>query len=313
MNAPARKMRSAHCPSAVVMIRPHHFYVNPQTRRDNVFQKEAVGISPQQLATDAYRELTEAAAQLEAAGVTVHIFEDEGTQTPDSVFPNNWFSTHAGGHIAIYPMLAPVRRKERRSDVIEMLKAKYRVQDVIDYSGLEPDGLFLEGTGAMVLDHIDRVAYAVKSKRTDPIALERFCTHFNYEPIVFRAADENGVSIYHTNVLMCIATSFVMMGLDMITNQERRREIVERFEGSGRVVIALTKAQINEFAGNAIELQGAQQRILAISARALRALRKDQIDIIEQSASILALDIPSIELSGGSVRCTLAGIHLSPR
>ncbi|MCG6887991.1 MAG: amidinotransferase, partial [Gammaproteobacteria bacterium] len=258
-------------------------------------------------------ELTEAAAQLEAAGVTVHIFEDEGTQTPDSVFPNNWFSTHAGGHIAIYPMLAPVRRKERRSDVIEMLKAKYRVQDVIDYSGLEPDGLFLEGTGAMVLDHIDRVAYAVKSKRTDPIALERFCTHFNYEPIVFRAADENGVSIYHTNVLMCIATSFVMMGLDMITNQERRREIIERFESSGREVIALTNAQINEFAGNAIELQSAQQRILAISSRALRALRKDQVDIIEQSASILALDIPSIELSGGSVRCTLAGIHLTPR
>jgi hypothetical protein len=243
----------------------------------------------------------------------VHIFEDEGSETPDSVFPNNWFSTHAGGHIAIYPMLAPVRRKERRADVIDMLKARYRVQDVIDYSGLEPDGLFLEGTGAMVLDHIDRVAYAVKSKRTDPIALERFCTHFNYEPIVFRAADENDVPIYHTNVLMCIATSFVMIGLDMISNRARRHEIVKRFASSGREVIALDAAQIGNFAGNAIELQGAQQRILAISSRALAALRQDQIDVIEQSTQLLPLDIPTIELSGGSVRCTLAGIHLSPR
>ena len=313
MNLSAIKLRSAHCPSAVVMIRPHRFFVNPQTRQDNVFQRHPIGISPEALAQSAYREMTAAAVKLEATGITVHVFEDEGTETPDSVFPNNWFSTHAGGHIAIYPMLAPLRRKERRTDVIEMLKTNYRVQDVIDYSGLEPDGLFLEGTGAMVLDHIDRVVYAVKSKRTDPIALERFCTHFNYEPIVFRAADENGVSIYHTNVLMCIATSFVMIGLDMISNQERRREIVERFESSGREVIALTNAQIGEFAGNAIELQGTRQRILAISARALRALRKDQINIIKQSANTLALDIPSIELSGGSVRCTLAGIHLSPR
>ena len=313
MNQPARKMRSAHCPSAVVMIRPHHFYVNPQTRKDNVFQRDPVGMSPEHVSASARRELSTAAKKLEAAGIHVHIFEDEGTETPDSVFPNNWFSTHAGGHIAIYPMLAKARREERRADVIEMLKTKYRVQDVIDYSGLEPDGLFLEGTGAMVLDHIDRVAYAAKSKRTDPIALERFCTHFNFEPIVFRAADANDVPIYHTNVLMCIATSFVMIGLYMISDQERRREIVERFESSGREVIALDDAQIGNFAGNAIELQGAQQRILAISSRALQALRKDQIDIIEQSAQILPLDIPTIELSGGSVRCTLAGIHLSPR
>jgi hypothetical protein len=295
------------------MIRPHQFYVNPQTRKDNVFQREPVGISAEQVSASAYRELSAAADRLEDAGIRVHIFEDEGTETPDSVFPNNWFSTHAGGHIAIYPMLAPVRRKERRVDIIDMLKKKYRVQDVIDYSGLEPDGLFLEGTGAMVLDHIDRVAYAVKSKRTNPIALERFCTHFNYEPIVFRAADENDVPIYHTNVLMCIATSFVMICLDMISNQARRREIVKRFEGSGREVIALDAAQIANFAGNAIELQGTQQRILAISSRALKALRSDQVDIIEQSAQILPLDIPTIELSGGSVRCTLAGIHLTPR
>ena len=313
MNQPAVKLRNAHCPSAVVMIRPHRFFVNPQTRKDNVFQRDPVGITTQQLASSAYQELTAAAKKLEAAGIRVHIFEDESAETPDSVFPNNWFSTHAGGHVAIYPMLAPVRRKERRGDVIDMLKSRYRVQDVIDYSGLEEDDLFLEGTGAMVLDHIDRVAYAAKSKRTNPIALERFCTHFNYEPIVFRAADANQVPIYHTNVLMCIATSFVMIGLEMITNRERRAEIVERFESSGREVIALDPAQIADFAGNAIELQGREQRILAISSRALKSLRADQVEVIERSAQILALDIPTIELSGGSVRCTLAGIHLIPR
>ena len=313
MSQPLIKLRSAHCPSAVVMIRPHHFFVNPQTRQDNVFQRDPVGISLQKLAQSAYREMTAAAAKLEAAGITVHVFEDEGTETPDSVFPNNWFSTHAGGHIAIYPMLAPMRRKERRTDVIDMLKARYRVQDVIDYSGLEPDGLFLEGTGAMVLDHIDRVAYAVRSKRTDPIALERFCTHFNYEPIVFRAEDENGVSVYHSNVLMCIASDYVLIGLDMITNPARRREIVERFENSGRQVIALSNAQIGNFAGNAIELQSDRGRILAISSRALASLTPDQVSCIEKSSSILDLEIPTIELSGGSVRCTLAGIHLAPR
>ena len=130
-------------------------------------------------------------------------------------------------------MFAPNRRRERRADIIEMLKAEYRVQDVADYSGLEPDGLFLEGTGAMVLDHIDRVAYAVRSNRTDPIALERFCAHFNYEPMVFDACDADGTAIYHTNVLMCIATEFVMIGLDMIHDDARRDHVVQRFESWG--------------------------------------------------------------------------------
>ncbi|MEB8431187.1 MULTISPECIES: citrulline utilization hydrolase CtlX [unclassified Cocleimonas] len=304
---------SIQAPAAVVMIRPHHFRVNPETAGDNVYQQDTVAMDQTKLARLAFQELTVAAKLLEEAGIRVHIFEDEGTDTPDSVFPNNWFSTHSGGHIALYPMFSEARRKERRPDVINMLKSSYRVQDVIDYSGLEPDGLFLEGTGAMVLDHIDRVAYAVKSNRTDPIALERFCTHFNYEPMVFEAEDENGVPVYHTNVLMCIATSFVMISLDMIKNLQRRNEIVKRFEASGRTVIDLSPSQIADFAGNAIELHGAEQNILALSSRALAALTTEQINIIEQSVNILGLDIPSIELAGGSVRCTLAGIHLTPR
>ena len=305
--------RSAQAPAAVIMIRPHHFAPNEQTAQDNAFQQIDKKRTADEIAKDAYAEATAAAEKLEENGVKVHIFEDEGTETPDSVFPNNWFSTHPGGHVAIYPMFPENRRLERRYDVIEMLKRDYRVQDIIDYSGLEPDGLFLEGTGAMVLDHIDRVAYAIRSNRTNPVALERFCTHFNYEPMVFDALDADGTAIYHTNVLMCVATAFVMIGLDMITDVERRAEIVERFESSGRHVIALSNDQIAKFAGNALELQGNNGRILALSSVALDALTDEQVAIIEDRIEILPIDIPTIELAGGSVRCMLAGIHLLPR
>jgi hypothetical protein len=302
---------SAQAPSAVVMVRPHHFTVNTETAADNRFQLSTDWSD--ELASRAFDEITLAAETLESHGVTVHLFEDSGIDAPDSVFPNNWFSTHAGGHIAIYPMKAPSRRRERRSDIIEMLKQNYRVQDVIDYSGLEPDGIFLEGTGAMVLDHIDRVAYAARSDRTDPIALERFCTHFNFEPMVFDARDGDGVSIYHTNVLMCVATGFAVIGTGMITDARRRNEVVARLQRSGRDIVHLSNAQIDSFAGNAIELQGKESRILALSTTALAALGDDQRATIEADARIIALDIPTIERAGGSVRCTLAGIHLTPR
>lgn len=306
-----RRLYSAQAPAAVVMVRPHHFTVNTETAADNRFQ--AASRDGDDLARLAYDEITDAAALLERHGVTVHLFEDEGTETPDSVFPNNWFSTHAGGHVAIYPMKAVSRRRERRPDVIEMLKARYRVQEVVDYSGLEPDGLFLEGTGAMVLDHLDHIAYAVRSERTDPIILERFCTKFGFEPMVFSAKDADGHDIYHTNVLMCVATDFAMIGLDMIADAARRREIVDRFERSGREVIPLDNGQIAAFAGNAIELQGREGRMLALSRTAFEALRPDQRAAIEESARLLPLAIPTIERAGGSVRCTLAGIHLTPR
>lgn len=302
---------SVQAPAAVVMVRPSHFTVNTQTAIDNAFQ--ATAKPDQGHAAQAYDEITRAAEELSDVGVRVHLFEDKRTATPDSVFPNNWFSTHAGGHVALYPMKALNRRLERRQDVIEMLKSHYRVQDIIDYSGLEPDGLFLEGTGAMVLDHIDRVAYAVESDRTNPIALERFCTHFNFEPMVFQAQDEKGVPIYHTNVLMCIGTDFALIGLDMIADPERRAEVVDRLERMGRTVIGLSNEHIAKFAGNAIELQGTDERILALSTTAYQALEAAQIEQIQRSARILPLDIPTIEMAGGSVRCTIAGIHLTPR
>lgn len=314
---PPSNIRSIQAPAAVVMVRPHRFTPNPETAADNSFQRQpdAAAAGAQQRIADAARdEVTAAADRLEREGVRVHLFDDHGERdTPDSVFPNNWFSTHPGGHVALYPMFSPNRRRERRSDVVEMLKTRYRVQDVIDYSGLEPDGLFLEGTGAMVFDHLARVAYTARSNRANPVALERFCTHFNFEPMAFGTADAAGQPVYHTNVLMCVATEFAMVGLSLLDNPMRAAEVRARLEETGREFIALDPRQIAEFAGNAIELSGRDGRILALSKRAEASLTSSQKAVVERSARIVALDVPTIELAGGSVRCMIAGIHLSPR
>lgn len=303
---------SVQAPRAVVMIRPRSFTPNPETAADNAFQRAAPAAS---VADAAYHEVTRAAEALEAAGVRVHLFDDDSTDRPDSVFPNNWLSTHHGGRVALYPMYAPNRRTERRADIVEMLKARYRVQEVIDYSGLEYDNLFLEGTGAMVLDHEARIAYAARSHRADPILLERFCSEFGYEPMAFDAADGAGVPIYHTNVIMCVAGAFALIGADMIADPSRRAEIVERLGASGRrTVIELSEAQIDDFAGNAMELESAGgEKLLALSARASAALTTGQRQTITRTHRMLELDVPTIEMAGGSVRCMLAGIHLDPR
>ena len=295
------------------MIRPHHFYPNPQTQADNSFQTTQLTTTLEAIAKAAYQEISQAQLILASYGIKVHLFEDEGTETPDSVFPNNWFSTHSGGHIAIYPMYAQNRRLERRSDIIEQLKINYRVQDIVDYSGLEHDDIYLEGTGAMVLDHLDRVAYAVRSNRANSLALERFCTHFNYEPMLFDANNQAGESVYHTNVLMCIASEFLLLAPEMISNSARRAEIMQRFKSSGRKVITLTESQINKFCGNAIELQGNNGRILVLSTTAYNALTTVQRKLIEQSAQLVPIDVSTIELAGGSIRCMIAGIHLAVR
>lgn len=306
---------SLQAPVAVVMVRPRHFTPNPETAADNAFQAHAAGQPPNETARRAYAEVSDAAARLQDAGARVHLFEDDGRRhTPDSVFPNNWFSTHAGGHVALYPMFAPSRRRERRSDIIEGLKAEYRVQDVIDYSGLEQDGMFLEGTGAMVLDHVARIAYTAQSNRANAVALERFCTHFNYEPMAFATADAQGQPCYHTNVMLCVGTDFALGGFYLIADPQRRAAVRERLREGGREVIELDARQISEFAGNALELTGRRgEQLLALSERACASLTRGQKAVIERSATLLPLRVPTLELAGGSVRCMLAGIHLARR
>jgi hypothetical protein len=299
---------SIQAPKAVVMIRPGQFRSNPDTMGDNAFQ---VDVSVD--AASAAAEFDQVVQTLREAGVTVDVFNDDSDETPDSVFPNNWISTHAGGRVAIYPMFPENRRKERRWDIVEHLKRAYRVQDVMDYSGLEQDGLALEGTGAMVLDHIEHVAYVARSNRADPVILERFCTHFGYEPMAFDARDADGAFLYHTNVMMAVGVDFALICLDMIKDLARRAEVADRLAESGRDVIDLSMGQIGEFAGNALELTGTDGRILALSARALAALTADQRSRIGKSATLTPLHIPTIETAGGSVCCMIAGVHLSRR
>jgi hypothetical protein len=309
---------SAVAPEAVILIRAQRFRPNPATAADNAFQAEPDDASADTIAADALAEMDAVAAALRAVGVTVHVFDDEDHTRPDSVFPNNWLSTHAGGAVAVYPMYASNRRHERRSDVLEFLKSTYRVQTIVDYSGLEPDGIFLEGTGAMVLDHVSRVAYLARSHRADERVLERFCTDFGYEPMVFDAVDGDGVPVYHTNVIACVGTDVALFALEMIPDASRRREVRERLEVHGRRVVELTEHQVREFAGNAVELtgrspDGRRRTVMAMSARARASLTNAQLAVIEGSCEIVAVDIPTIELAGGSVRCMIAGVHLDAR
>ena len=310
---------SAQAPAAVILIRAERFLPNHATAADNTFQADVpAGQSDADTSAKALAEMDAVADALRAVGVRVHVFPDADHTRPDSVFPNNWLSTHAGGNVAVYPMYASNRRHERRADVLEMLKSSYRVQTIIDYSGLEPDGIFLEGTGAMVLDHVSRVAYTAQSHRADTHVLERFCTDFGYEPMAFQAVDSEGVPVYHTNVIACIGTDVAMVALEMIPDERRRAEVRERLTVNGRRVVELTEKQVHEFAGNAVELRGRTpdgrpHYIMAMSSRAHRSLRPDQVAVIEESCTIVDVDIPTIELAGGSVRCMIAGVHLDRR
>ncbi|MDP4488224.1 arginine deiminase-related protein [Pseudoalteromonas piscicida] len=296
-------------PRAVVMIRPHHFTSNPQTMQDNAFQQACSENNPN---NRAYVEVSNAVQALELAGVKVHLFEDTSTDTPDSVFPNNWFSTHSDGQLIIYPMYALNRRLEIRRDIIDFLSAHYQVTNINDYSHLTAEEIFLEGTGSMVIDHQAKVAYAVESKRTNAVLVNQVCEQLGLEAEIFNAYDKNKVSVYHTNVLMCVATDFAMICLDMVPEYQRA-QLINRFTQSGHTLIALSYQQIQHFCGNAIELQGSMGRVLALSTTAYQALLPEQIAVIEKSAKLVAIDIPTIEAAGGSVRCMIAGVHLNNR
>ncbi|MDN5821192.1 MAG: arginine deiminase-related protein [Brachybacterium sp.] len=296
-------------PSHVVLVRPHHFHPNPQTAVDNAFQ-HLLDAPAEEIASRAAAEVTGLAEVLDAAGVGVTVVDDEGTATPDSVFPNNWLSTHGDGTLALYPMYAVNRRTERRDDVVEHLREHFTVQRVIDYSGAEQEDRFLEGTGAMVLDHVARIAYACRSRRADPELFRAACTDLGYAPVLFDASDAAGVPVYHTNVLMSVGTEVALIGAEMIRDAARRAQVLDSLRGSGREVVELSEAQVHGFLGNCLEVLGREGRFLVMSTQAAAQLTTGQRRQIERSCRILTVPVPTIEAAGGSVRCMLAGIHL---
>ena len=304
-------------PSRVILIRPHFFSPNPATAADNAFQttaSAAVSRDPAAQASAARDEVTGLARALAGIGVETTVFDDFTTSTPDSVFPNNWFSTHADGSVVLYPMYAPNRRAERRADVLARLTDEFRVRRVIDYSVTERDHMFLEGTGAMVLDHEARVAYACRSRRLSPEVFEDFCRERDYEPVLFDAVDRRGVPVYHTNVLMCVGTRIAVVGSGMIPDCAQRAEVLGRLREAGKTVVEITEEQVAAFAGNCIELSGRNGvQHLAMSQTAHAAFTHEQLDTIRETAAVLPVPVPTIEQAGGSVRCMIAGNHLERR
>ncbi len=302
---------------SVLMIRPSRFYPNPETAKDNAFQSRShrTDRSSDALTLAARKEFDAAVHTLRAAGVNAHVFEDTTEpEKPDAVFPNNWISMFHDGRIALFPMYSALRRRERRRDIIEELREHYRITDVIDYSAFENEGSYLEGTGSLVLDHLNKIAYASISNRSDPKVIRRFADDFGYEPITFTSIGLNGQPIYHTNVMMCIGTGFAMIGLEMIPDKAERQNVRGRLEKTGKEIVELSEDQIANFAGNAIELHNAAgEKLLVLSSRAARALSEKQRETLSGHARLVRLELPTIELAGGSARCMITTIHLPPR
>lgn len=299
-------------PSAVVMVRPHHFSPNHETAADNVFQTTVVK-SLSETRQKAYDEVSGVIETLSIAGVKVYPFDDKGTLTPDSVFPNNWFSTHACGTLVTYPMYCQNRRLEINPVIIDKLAEEFFIERFVDYAHEAEKQRYLEGTGAMVLDHDHKIAYAVRSNRLEESLFDEWCVELGYTPCIFNACDDNGVPVYHTNVLMCVANEFVLIGLDMITSLEEQAQVVNTIKASGKQVITLSTRQIHQFAGNALEVNTPSGRALIMSKTAVASLTNSQKSLIEQFVEVIAVNIPTIEQAGGSIRCMLAGIHLTPR
>ncbi len=299
---------------AVLMVRPHGFHPNPETAADNAFQQTIAPHESAAIARAAEEEFDRAVETLRAVGVTVQVLDDTPAPAkPDAVFPNNWFSTHQDGRVAFYPMHSPTRRRERRPEVVDELRQHYRITEVVDYSLGEKENQFLEGTGSLVLDYANRVAYASLSQRTHPAMVDRFCADFDFKSVKFRSATADGRAVYHTNVIMCIGTDFVLSGLALVADSQERGAVRDALAASGREVIELSAKQISEYAGNALELDNGREKLLVLSARALASLGKEQRAVLERHARLVPLELPTIELAGGSARCMLAAIHLPPR
>ncbi|MEM6513235.1 MAG: arginine deiminase-related protein [Pseudomonadota bacterium] len=299
--------------STVLMVRPAQFHCNPLAAVSNAFM-QAIDRTPAEEQALAEQEFDGLVAVLQRAAVDVIVVDDTvEPETPDAVFPNNWMSTHADGRFVMYPMAVANRREERRDDIVELLEERgFSVSSVVNLSAHEKDEQFLEGTGSLVLDRPNRIAYACRSARTHSAVLDEFATRFGYALVVFDAVDQRGQAIYHTNVMMNIGESFAVVCLESIPSRNERDAVVRSLGRTGHEIIDISQQQLLSMAGNMLELRSRDgQHLLAMSARARMSLSDAQRDRLESYATIVSAPINSIEESaGGSVRCMLAEIHL---
>lgn len=302
--------------NTVMMVRPAAFGPNPETAESNAFQSmgnlEALAAA-QPAAAAEFEDFVQA---LREAGVRVVVVQDtDHPPKPDAVFPNNWVSFHEDGRAALYPLFSRHRRPERRIDVIEAIAERFHLREAVDYSEQEVEGRYLEGTGSMVLDRIDRVAYACRSPRTSEEVLEAFCNDFYFVPMVFGAVDRQGVPIYHTNVMMSIGSRFALLCPESIRDAQERESVLARLEQSGREIVPIRFEQMEAFAGNILELATLDRGpVIAMSDQAYDSLDAGQIEALEGFGEIVSAPIDTIEtFGGGSARCMLCEVFLAPK
>jgi hypothetical protein len=294
----------------ILMVRPAKFGFNPQTAESNAFQKE-VDLTDEEIQENAVQEFDSMVNKLRENGIEVLICDDsENPYTPDAVFPNNWFSTHAGGTLCLYPMEAEARRFERNPQIINKLKENFVVAKTLDFTEFENQNKFLEGTGSLVLDHENKIAYASISSRTNEDALKDWSNKLDFEIFKFRSFDRNGKAIYHTNVMMCLGDDFAVACLKSISEENEKRLFREKLYQTGKEIIEISFEQMNNFAGNMLLLQNKKnEKILVLSKTAFESLNKKQIEKLGSHAKLLSFDIDIIEkCGGGSVRCMIAEI-----
>ncbi len=299
----------------LLMVRPKAFGYNEETAKSNAFQSFDSQANSSEVSEKALAEFDAMVTELKSNGMVVMAVEDsEYPVKPDAVFPNNWFSTQIGGTIYTYPMESLTRRAELRPAIIDQVGEKFVVNASFDLSDRADDDQFLEGTGSMILDRLNKICYACLSPRTNERVLKDWCKISGYTPIAFTSVDGNDQEIYHTNVMMGMGTEYVVVCLESIKNPSQKRALIESFRSSGKDIIDITLDQVNGFAGNVLEIMNTDnQKFLAMSARAKSVLTDDQIKRIEKYAKILAFEIPTIErYGGGSVRCMIAELFLDP-
>jgi len=300
----------------ILMVRPANFGYNEQTAENNAFQQNSDRYSPEEVKKMAIAEFDAFVDKLRSAGIQVNVIEDSNEPVkPDAVFPNNWVTFHQNGIVITYPMNAPVRRKERRQEVIDQLGQRYQINGQHHLEAYEAKELFLEGTGSMILDRANKIVYACISPRTDVHVLDHFCTHTDYQKMQFRAVDGGGVDIYHTNVMMALGESFVVICMDSIHDPEEKQMLLDTFARTGKEVIDISLEQMLSFAGNMLQLKNESGKtFLIMSEQAFRSLNSSQVGQIERHTNILYSPLTVIETyGGGSARCMIAEIFLSEK
>ncbi|MBK7407465.1 MAG: amidinotransferase [Saprospirales bacterium] len=299
--------------SHILMVRPAAFGFNEQTAGSNAFQSKDPNFSEEEISRQATKEFDDFVKALQTRGVDVIVMQDpEKPVKPDAVFPNNWVTFHEDGTVILYPMFAPVRRLERNESFLDTLRERFIIKRRLHLDYLEAKEIYLEGTGSLILDRINRLAYACLSPRTNPILLDEFCREMDYDPVLFTAVDGLGKEIYHTNVMMALGETFVVICLDTIKDPDEKALVLRRFEETGKDIIEITLNQMLQFAGNMLQIRTRSGKpLLVMSEQAFQSLFPQQLERLKRHTDILSVPLNTIETyGGGSARCMMAEVFL---